>query len=120
MDLKEIKKQGRKCKTLAEVFDLELSIDTSNGTPMDVQDYLRQLKCDTVVKGLRKYNLDNAEKFYNYSMRGYCQLFYETYMADRLKSNLDSLSDEFEVTVALDARMDAAVLCLGDFKDFDK
>ena len=87
-DLKEIKKIGDNITLLEEAFRLELSYDTSNGTPMPVQDYFRELKSRLVLDGLAKVNLDHAvETFYNYSMQGYCQLIFDKDYYKRVMNN---------------------------------
>ncbi|MBQ6219926.1 MAG: hypothetical protein IJJ47_09370 [Methanosphaera sp.] len=87
-DLKEIKKIGDNITVLDDAFRLELSYDNSNGTPMPVQDYFRELKSRLVLDGLAKVNLDHAvETFYNYSMQGYCQLIFDKDYYKRVMDN---------------------------------
>ena len=102
--------------TLREVLELDVKYCGETGTDMVVQDLFRQEKYDYVMKGLEAVNLDRfAFKFYNYSMQGKCQIYFDNDTYARLVNNLGKLSEYYNLPLtvkSVDSRMDAVVLTL--------
>lgn len=102
--------------TLHDVLVLDIKYCGETGTDMVVQDLFRQEKYNHVMGGLKEVNLDRfAFKFYNYSMQGKCQIYFDVYAKDRLINNLGKLSKFYDLPLTIksvDSRMDAVVLTL--------
>lgn len=102
--------------TLREVLELDVKYCGETGTDMVVQDLFRQEKYDYVMDGLKKVNLDRfAFKFYNYSMQGKCQIYFDNDTKDRLINNLSKLSEYYNLPLTVKSvasRTDAVVLTL--------
>lgn len=102
--------------TLHDVLVLDIKYCGETGTDMVVQDLFRQEKYNHVMGGLKEVNLDRfAFKFYNYSMQGKCQIYFDVYAKDRLINNLGKLSEFYDLPLTIksvDSRMDAVVLTL--------
>ena len=115
MDFEEVKTKGNQCTNLKEALDLELSYDTSNGTPTVVQDYFRKLKADFVIDAFKECNLEHSMlKFYNYSMQGYCQVMYDQSYEKRIKDHLDKLQELLGVPVKIMQRKNEVVINIGE------
>lgn len=115
MNLREIKKQGKQCTNLKEALDLELSYDTSKGTPTNVQDYFRELKAKYVIAAFKECNLEHSMlRFYNYSMQGYCQVMFDRDYEQRVNDNLKKLSELMKVPVTLKTRREEIVINIGE------
>ena len=115
MDFEELKQKGKQCTNLKEALDLELSYDTSKGTPTVVQDYFRKLKVDFVVDAFCECNLEHSMlKFYNYSMQGYCQVMYDLSYEKRIHDHLDKLHELLGVPVNVMHRKEEVVINIGE------
>ena len=97
--------------TLHDVLELDLLFYNSNGTPMNIQNYLRGLKdkiCNTVIN---KHGLGDCYiKLFNYSMSGSCQLLFDEYDRERVYSKLEDLEKDFDLKIIVDERKDTIVL----------
>lgn len=116
MDLSEIQSKGQECKTLKDAYELELSYDNSHGTPTDIQDYFRELKASFVIAAFKECNLENSMlKFYNYSMQGYCQVFFDESYHSRVTKNLNKLEELLDVPVTIRNHREEVVISMGVF-----
>lgn len=101
---------------LHDVLELDLKYSSGDGTATKIQDIFRQAKYDHVMKGLERIHMErDAFKFYNYSMQGYCQIYFDVGTDERLITNLAILSDEYGLWLTeneVDTRRDAVVLTL--------
>lgn len=102
--------------SLHEVLVLDKKYCGETGTDMVVQDLFRQEKYDHVMNGLKEVNLEHfAFKFYNYSMQGKCQIYFDNHISDRLINKLSILSEYYDLPLTVknvNVRQDAVVLTL--------
>lgn len=103
--------EAENVETLRDLLELELKYRGSNGTPINIQYYLRGLKIKIANNVIDKHGLgDCFINLYDYSMQGYCQLFFDRYDEERIKSKLPLLEMDFDLKITIDERQDMLVL----------
>lgn len=100
---------------LHDALKLEIEFDKSQGVTMDIQEYFRNLKYDYIMKGLKKFNLDQyVHHFYNFSMQGLVQLFFDNdeHILKKLYANQKALEDYWQISLEnqIEQRRDSIVV----------
>lgn len=106
---------AEKISCLHDALKLEVEIDDSKGVTTEVQDYFRELKYDYITRALKKYDLYNdVHHYYNYSMQGYVQLFFNntSRILGNIEVNKENLEKEWglSLTDKIEQRRDNIVL----------
>ncbi len=102
---------------LHDALQLELEYDNSKGTSTKIQEYFRELKYNYITEALKKYDLfDKVHHYYNYSMQGLVQLFFdnEPQVLDKIKTNQKSLEEDWKISLAncIEERREAIVVTI--------
>lgn len=87
---------------LHDALKLETEYDNTKGVPTNIQDHFREVKYDYIMKGLRKYDLESyVHHFYNYSMQGLVQLFFDDdpIVLTKLEANKEALEDYWMISL---------------------
>lgn len=100
---------------LREALALEVEYRGLHGTSTEIQDYFRELKYDYITKVLKKYDLyDDVHHYYNYSMQGYVQLFFDDSprVWDRVNTNKENLEKEWGLILddCIEQRRDSIIV----------
>ena len=102
---------------LHDALQLELEYDTSKGTSTKVQDYFRELKYKYITEALEKYGLlDSVHHYYNYSMQGLVQLFFDNTLSvlEDLEAYKTALEDTWKISLKdnIEQRQEAIVVTI--------
>ncbi|MBQ2653316.1 MAG: hypothetical protein IJF83_07165 [Methanobrevibacter sp.] len=102
---------------LHDALKLEVDYDTSKGTSTRIQDHFRELKYKYITEALKKYDLfDSVHHYYNYSMQGLVQLFFddEPIVLTKLEANKEALEDTWRISLddCIEQRHEAIVLTI--------
>lgn len=102
---------------LHDALQLELEYDNSKGTSTKIQEYFRELKYKYITEALKKYDLfDKVHHYYNYSMQGLVQLFFdnEPRVLDKIKTNQKALEEDWKISLAncIEERREAIVVTI--------
>lgn len=102
---------------LHDALKLEVEFDNSKGVSLEIQDHFREVKYDYIMSGLKKYNLDSyVHHFYNYSMQGLVQLFFDDgeTILKKIQANQKNLEDYWHISLdnCIEQRRDNIVVSI--------
>lgn len=102
---------------LHDALLLEIEYDTNKGVSTSIQDHFRKVKYDYIMEALKKYNLEvYVHHFYNYSMQGLVQLFFDNdpHVLKKLTDNQKDLEEEWQISLkdCIEQRQDSIVVSI--------